>query len=116
MSQQQDWWDSLTPDEREDVMTRGDIETEMDRVAASQEGEDLSDEVETINVEPNWEGLRQYVLTMFRTDPTTAYRIAADMGCEAPIFPAACTGVMDESDPHGSYFLHNGDTCPIHES
>lgn len=42
---------------------------------------------ETVDVTPNWEGLRRFVLHVFRTDPKTARKIAAEMGCEAPDLP-----------------------------
>jgi hypothetical protein len=71
-----------------DVMVGGDAEANLDRETAAQEGEDLSGEGDTyINLEPNWEGMRAYILNMFETDPTTARRINAEMGREAATLP-----------------------------
>lgn len=41
----------------------------------------------TIDITPDWEGMRRFVLHIFRTDPKTARKIAAEMGCEAPDLP-----------------------------
>lgn len=40
----------------------------------------------TIDITPNWDGLRRWVRHVFRTDPDLARRIARDMGSEAPDF------------------------------
>lgn len=42
---------------------------------------------DTINVEPNWDGMRTWVLHIYKTDPMLARKIAADMGREAPDLP-----------------------------
>lgn len=39
---------------------------------------------ETVNLEPNWEGMRAWVLNMAQTDPQKAQEIAREMGNEAP--------------------------------
>lgn len=44
-------------------------------------------EPKTINLEPNWEGVRRFVLSIYQIDPQRARDIAAEMGCEAPTFP-----------------------------
>lgn len=45
-------------------------------------------ELDTITVEPDWGGLRRWLLeAVFPTDPVTARKIAAEMGSEAPVFP-----------------------------
>ena len=41
-----------------------------------------------IVVEPDWNGMRRWVLALYMTDPEKALSIAAEMGCEAPEFPA----------------------------
>jgi hypothetical protein len=40
--------------------------------------------METVNVEPNWDGMRRFVQNIAKTDPATARKIAAEMGDEAP--------------------------------
>lgn len=39
---------------------------------------------ESINVEPNWEGMRAWVLNIAKSDPELAKKIIAEMGAEAP--------------------------------
>lgn len=41
----------------------------------------------TINITPNWEHMRKWVLHVCKTDPDTARNIAEAMGCEAPELP-----------------------------
>lgn len=41
---------------------------------------------ESITLEPNWDGMRAWVRHVYRTDPVTAMKIAAEMGPEAPDF------------------------------
>jgi hypothetical protein len=43
------------------------------------------EDTESINIEPDWDGMRRWVLTVFKTDPATACKIAAEMGAEAPV-------------------------------
>lgn len=40
-----------------------------------------------IVVEPDWRGMRRWVLALYMTDPEQAKKIAAEMGSEAPEFP-----------------------------
>lgn len=40
--------------------------------------------METVNLTPNWAGMRAWLLNVARTDLQTAERIAAEMGSEAP--------------------------------
>ncbi len=44
-------------------------------------------EPDTINIEPDWDGMRRWVLVVFKTDPELARHIASKMGSEAPEFP-----------------------------
>lgn len=39
---------------------------------------------ESINLEPDWEGMRRWVLHVAETDPEQAALIAGEMGSEAP--------------------------------
>lgn len=48
----------------------------------------------TINITPNWEGMRKWVLHVYESDPETAREIAKAMGCEAPDLPD------EPSEPH----------------
>lgn len=41
----------------------------------------------TINLEPDWDGMRHWVQHVHKTDPETAIRIAMQMGREAPELP-----------------------------
>lgn len=73
-----------------DVMVGGDAEANLDREVAAQEGEDLSGEgVEYITLEPDWEGMRAYVLHMYKTDPDAARKLNDAMGREAATLPAS---------------------------
>lgn len=53
----------------------------------------------SISLEPNWEGMRKWVLHVHRTDPELARRIAMDMGREAPELPDETEIEETESDP-----------------
>lgn len=47
--------------------------------------------METINITPNWDNMRRFVLNVYRTDPMLARKLASEMGDEAPTFPSTET-------------------------
>jgi hypothetical protein len=51
------------------------------------DGLTMTDARQTIDITPNWASMRRFVLHVFRTDPVTARKIAAEMGSEAPELP-----------------------------
>ncbi len=64
---------------------------------------------ESINLEPNWEGMRAWVLNVYKTDPATARKIAADMGSEAPELPED-EGPVEE--PYSGQLIIDADYMP----
>jgi hypothetical protein len=36
----------------------------------------------TVNIEPNWAGMRRWVLSVARTDMAAAVKVNASLGCE----------------------------------
>lgn len=47
-----------------------------------------TDRMTVINLEPNWDGVRAWVLHVHKTDPMLARKLASEMGREAPELPA----------------------------
>lgn len=60
---------------------------------------------ETINLEPNWEGMRRWVINMAKSDPVKAKEIADAMGREAPelSFCGGCANYTDPTEEHCNY-------------
>lgn len=54
--------------------------------------------MQTIDITPNWAGMRAWVLHVAKTDPMLARKIASEMGREAPKFLPGDTMIS----------LHNG--------
>lgn len=71
--------------------------------------------METIDLTPNWDGMRRWVLHVFRTDPSTARRIAADMGSEAPTFPGDDCTCPDDCNCRRPWRI-NYCGCKAHDS
>ena len=87
---------SFVPSEQEgEPVGEGDLEANFDdgdpRAGAGYEPTDSSTphemlaktaSPETVNIEPNWEGMRAWILNIARTDIATALKINAEMGSE----------------------------------
>lgn len=46
--------------------------------------------MQTINIEPNWSGMRRWIAHVFKTDPELARKLNSEMGCERAGLPSDC--------------------------
>lgn len=59
------------------------------------------DNVKTIECPPDYEGMRRWLLAMYKTDPEKAKDIAETMGSEAPKFPKRVVISIKANDGYG---------------